>query len=357
MRRRLPLLGQGRGLPDRRGFRLAQAKHSFALHEELAKQFGAERIGYRRVRCVGQGPGGASSPEWLRQGFRNDMGDQRGLAQVSPRKLLDALTEAVTKAGCEIIIGKVVGVDLKDDAVAAVKLEQQGEVRELPCAALILAMGAWAQDAAAWFPGSVMPIDTVSDRYTSVIWDDVEIGKAATMVFVSESHHVEIYPRADECYANGCPTRTRLPDNPLEIVPPPETIENVKAETTAAVARLKDAKVLRTTACFLAGSDDGKPVIGMVPKVKNAVIGCGGGCWGILNGPAMGQAAAALALGEEPAVRLQPFDPLRFDSSALVAAFPGLPPNVPPKLLALLQQNPELAEMVIQQMRQQQDDP
>merc|ERR1719419_1924227 len=188
-----------------------------------------------------------------------------------------------------------------------------------------------------------MPKDTVADRYTSVIWDDTEVGKAATMVFVSARHHVEIYPRADECYANGCPTATELPDDPLDIVPPPQTIENVKAETLMAVERLADAKVIRTTACFLAGSEDNKPVIGMVPKTKNAVIACGGGCWGILNGPAMGQAAAALVLGEEPAVDLTAFDPARF---ARVRS--GLSSDLPPKLLALLQQNPQLAAMLQQ---------
>merc|ERR1719150_2309862 len=106
----------------------------------------------------------------------------------------------------------------------------------------------------------------------------------------------------------------------------------VKAESIAAVARLKDATVIRTTACFLAGSDDGHPVVGMVPQTKNAVIACGGGCWGILNGPAMGQAAAALVLGEEPAVSLAAFDPDR------AKAGPGS--SLPPKLLALLAANP-----------------
>lgn len=321
------------------------AKHSFALHEEFAKEFGADRIGHRRVSCVGRGPGEAASPDWLKSGFKNDMGDQSGLAQVSPHKMMDALTEAVKSQGCEVVIGKVVGVELKEEAVVAVKLEDKsGKESLLPCSALVLGMGAWAQEAAKWFPESALPKDTVADRYTSVIWDDAEIGKAATMVFVSDRHDVEIYPRADECYANGCPTRCELPDDPLEILPPPQTIEDVKAETVGAVQRLRDANILRTTACFLAGSDDGRPVVGVVPKVKNAVIACGGGCWGILNGPAMGQAAAALALGEDPPVNIAPFSPERFDRSRSVAGGTGLPP----KLLALLAQNPELAQVVQQ---------
>merc|ERR1711972_155885 len=187
----------------------------------------------------------------------------------------------------------------------------------LPCSSLVLGMGAWARDAAVWFPESTMPKQTVASRYTSVIWDDIEVGKSETMVFVSKDHDVEIYPRTDECYANGCPSSVELPDDPNDILPPPQTIADVKSETEAAVPRLKDASILRTTACFLAGSDDNQPVVGLVPKMENAVIACGGGCWGMLNGPAMGEAAAALVMGEEPKVSLTSFVPDRFDRNGL----------------------------------------
>eukprot|EP00971_Amphidinium_carterae_P155697 3087583-Amphidinium_carterae.1 len=128
------------------------------------------------------------------------------------------------------------------------------------------------------------------------------------MTYLRATWGVALSTRADECYANGCPSVVPLPDNPLDIEPPPETIENVKAEATAAVNCLKDAAVVRSTACFLPGanlkdkqkstigSDDSLPVIGQVPKVENAYIGCGGGCWGILNGPAMGHCLASLVL-------------------------------------------------------------
>merc|ERR1712187_147358 len=107
--------------------------------------------------------------------------------------------------------------------------------------------------------------------------------------------------------------------------------EDVKAETIAAVARLKDAKVLRTTARFLPGSEDNKPVVGLIPKMENAVIACAGGCWGITLGPAMGQAAAALAIGESPEIDLAPFDPARFERIRAMTSS-----GLPPKLLAMI---------------------
>ena len=249
------------------------AKRSFALHEELAKELGAEKIGFRRVKCVGLGReagGAAAQPAWLTPGqYQRDMGNESGLAQVTPYKLMEALKEAICKEGCEIMIAKAVGVDLDGDNVKAVKIQQDGKESKISCSAVILGMGVWASEAAEWFPGSTLPRSTVSSRYTSVIWDDTEVGKDATMVFTMGDEHTEIYPRSNECYANGCPSHPPLPDNPLDIEPPKEEIERVKTESIAAVPRLKEASVIRTTACFLAGSDDNRPVVGRVPKISN----------------------------------------------------------------------------------------
>lgn len=318
------------------------AKHSFALHQQLAQELGHASIGYRNVRCVTHGPGGIQKPPgWLCKDFNQDMGEQSKMAQVSPHKFMASLEQAIRRQGCEVLVGKVVGVNVEGNKVTAVKVQKDGQEDSLPCSSVIFCMGVWAREVAAWFPESSLPKDTVSNRYTSVIWDDTEIGKDATMVFVSQRHQVEIYPRSDECYSNGCPSDADLPDDPQEIVPPPQTIEDVKAEAISAVGRLKDAKVLRATACFLAGSDDGLPVVGLVPKMANAVIACGGGCWGILNGPAMGQASAALAVQETPVVDISSFDPIRFDRSRR-----GQHSGLPPKLEALLAQHPELLEMM-----------
>lgn len=295
-----------------RGPMVSLVKHSFTLHEEFVEKFGAKSIGFRRVKCVGRGAGDMQTPEWLDSKFQYDMGPQGGMAQISPWKFMDALCQEVKNLGGEVMIGRVTGVIVEEAAVKGVTLQKNGLEETVPCSALVLCMGAWARDACMWFPNSALPRQTVSSKYTSVIWDDVEVGKSETMVFVMGEHHVEIYPRSDECYANGCPTEAELPENPLDIVPTCETIEDVKSETVSAVPRLKDAPVLRTSACFLAGSDDHTPVIGRIQNTTNAVIACGGGCWGVLCGPAMGQASAHLITGEETAFDVEPFSPARF---------------------------------------------
>ena len=46
--------------------------------------------------------------------------------------------------------------------------------------------------------------------------------------------------------------------------------------------------------CYLPTTADGVPIIGEVPGVKGAFVAAGHGCWGILNGPATGEAMAEL---------------------------------------------------------------
>ena len=57
---------------------------------------------------------------------------------------------------------------------------------------------------------------------------------------------------------------------------------------------------------------DGFPLIGKVPGYKGAYIATGHSCWGILNGPATGEALAQMILGLEPSVQLDRLSPGRF---------------------------------------------
>lgn len=61
-------------------------------------------------------------------------------------------------------------------------------------------------------------------------------------------------------------------------------------------------------ACYLPTTEDGIPLIGEIPGVKGAFVAAGHGCWGILNGPATGEAVAELLVkGKAQHVNLQVF--------------------------------------------------
>ena len=75
---------------------------------------------------------------------------------------------------------------------------------------------------------------------------------------------------------------------------------------------LGGADVLAEQACYRPVVEDGLPLIGAVAGVAGAYVATGHSVWGMLNGPATGEAIAALiADGESGAVDLSPFDPAR----------------------------------------------
>jgi len=283
---------------------------SFDLHQELASELGTD-IGYRRLRAITAGLGeqavegtsydGTSGPARL-------LGDEEDVAQVTPKLLTEALVAAAQDHGAEVRFAQVTGVELDDDRVTGVHTS----TGLVPCDAVVFAMGPWTSQVAAWLGpsgGKGVPSQTVAQKYTSVVLDKV---LEPTAVFLNSPHGVEIYPRAKETYATGSPVMgVPLPDDPLAIEPEPERARMVVAEAVRVASALAAVEPVRTTACFLPGSDDGMPVIGALPAVPNAYLACGHTCWGILNAPATGKALAALiARGvSDEVVDLKPFAP------------------------------------------------
>ena len=285
------------------------ARASFDLHADLAKELGAEAIGYRRLSCIGVGFGDEAA-EWLTKtnGALRQLGTPETTAQVTPRALTEALLEAARGRGCGFVIGTVTGMEISDGAVKAVKLADGSRI---VCDAVVLAMGAWASDARAWFPrDSGIPQHSVAQKYTSVVYD--QLGEP-TAVFLESRHQVELYPRKHEVYVCGCPSTQRLPADPLAIVPEEGTQETIHAEVARCSPELASARVKLEQACFLPGSDDNQPVIGRLNNVSNGYIACGHTCWGILNAPGTGKALAQLIVhGDDQAVvDLKPFSPIR----------------------------------------------
>jgi len=258
------------------------------------------------MNCVGQG--GGKSMHWLAPGFGASMGDESNLAQVNGRRLTEALVEAAVAKGTEVVIAKVVGLVEEGGKITGVRLADD---RVLSCSAVVIAMGAWAQDAAPWLPKARLPTRTVAQKYASVAWGSVGLCDN-TAVFTGSRNETEIYPRSDEVYACGCPTNVPIPDDPMEIQPSDADVDAVSADVFNAIPGLKGVEIVRKTACFLPGSPDGGPVLGAIPTVSNGFIACGLSCWGITNGLASGEAMADLVMGRKPAIELDSFTPSRF---------------------------------------------
>ena len=89
---------------------------------------------------------------------------------------------------------------------------------------------------------------------------------------------------------------------------------------------LAAAEVIAAQACYRPVTQDGLPLMGAVPGIDGAYVATGHGVWGMLNGPATGEAMAELILdGAASTVDLSPFDPGRLpalDAGRLVTGAP-----------------------------------
>ncbi len=64
-------------------------------------------------------------------------------------------------------------------------------------------------------------------------------------------------------------------------------------------------------ACYRPVTPDGLPLMGAVPGIQGAYVATGHSVWGMLNGPASGEAMAELILDGRANIDLSPFDPGR----------------------------------------------
>ena len=93
--------------------------------------------------------------------------------------------------------------------------------------------------------------------------------------------------------------------------------------TAQFVPELGQAEVLVSQACYRPIVQDGLPLIGAIPGIAGAFVATGHSVWGMLNGPATGEAMAELIVdGATRSVDISPFDPARLaplDASAVQA--------------------------------------
>jgi len=82
------------------------------------------------------------------------------------------------------------------------------------------------------------------------------------------------------------------------------------AAATEIAPGLAAATLLETRIGFRPATADGRPLLGRV--ADGVIVAAGNGPEGLTAGPWTGRIAAALALGEPPAIDVAPFDPARF---------------------------------------------
>lgn len=301
---------------------------SFDLHQQLADTFGAGSIQYRRLTCAAISvnpyapkPQGKKLQglEWTAQALSiKSLGDERTIAQVHPKLLCDRLwSEASSKADCALVKAKVVTPEHEDGKLHGVRLDN-GEIIEAD--ALLFACGPWTANImyGVKYHAVIVPTDKVLSQ----------------CVFFSGCGDPEVYVRPDQtAYCTG------YPDPPIRVTESPgrEEVRQDKIETILESVRdaagAREAGVgamskepVKTQACYLPTTKDGIPVMGMLPEDTigggQCYIAAGHSCWGILLGPASGEAMASLiATGKSLYVDLDRFNPLRYRGEIQLTTF------------------------------------
>lgn len=308
----------------------ALARRSFALHEELAATLASEmelEWGYRRLDTLSVAASQQrdlsslarlESPSWVASSaaVHSRIGTQETTAQVNPAAFTQSLMKAAEANGSRHVIGTVEGVALTDDGGRVTGAIVDGN--EVEADAVVIAMGPWSILACQWLPlpavyglkgHSILFRFTPKDPHALFLELETEAGDVETP---------EVMPRTDgTTYVCGLSAQTALPVDPAQVVEEPGACERLHAMAAAVCPELGTSEVLATQACYRPVTVDGLPLIGRVPGVDGAFVATGHSVWGMLNGPATGEAMAELIVdGAASTVDITPFDPAR------QAAFP-----------------------------------
>jgi glycine/D-amino acid oxidase-like deaminating enzyme len=299
----------------------ALARRSFGLHARLPGEIEGD-WGYQRVTTYGgyaagdqvvRGRSGASRA-WLSDGvtITGRLGSPETTAMVHPGAFTEALIGAAQARGAELRLGQVTGLVRRGDGSTVHGVEVDGSIVEAD--AVVIAMGPWSIVAAGWLPlpavlpykGHSLIFDTGSSVPAEALFLEWQEQTGAVLA-------PELFPRADgTTYVAASSSQDSLPLDPAAVRPDPRAIEQLEAVCERVSPALARTRIVARQACYRPVTQDGLPLIGKVPGNAGAYVATGHSVWGVLNGPATGEAMAELIVdGAASSTDLRPFDPAR----------------------------------------------
>mmetsp|Transcript_74537 Transcript_74537/g.132113 ORF Transcript_74537/g.132113 Transcript_74537/m.132113 type:complete len:486 (-) Transcript_74537:33-1490(-) len=293
-------------------------RKSFDMHEEVAQALGLKS--YRRLTCKGVGVDGTGSKpagkklenlEWTDLGVQGSrqMGDERTIAQVLPKELVDAMWSYAEGKGSTFTKGVVEGLTYKDAAEGKMLEGAIVDGQLLSADKVVCTMGPWGRVLQQALPRCQM----YGIKYHSVLMRTGRVLNEA--VFFSGLGDPEVYPRNDgDTYVTGFPDPGTIVDEiPGEVEVREDVCERLVSTMQMVSSEMKGADVTKKQSCYLPFTVDNNPCMGLLPGHANAYVATGHGCWGILNSLASGLAMSELILdGSATSVDLAPFSPARF---------------------------------------------
>ncbi len=216
---------------------------------------------------------------------------------VEPRRLCRALEIAARRTGVCLHGGaEVRSISVAGDRVTGVETADE----KLSADITVLAAGAWSS----MIPGANMPVPVRPQRGQIMALDQAAIGVRHVLLTPEDPYFV---PRCDGRLVIGATREEAGWDASLTA----GGVAWLLNRAMAVVPRLRDSPIAELWTGFRPLSADGLPLIGAA-AVRGLFLLSGHGPSGISPLPGSVALLGALIAGEEPPLRPEPFDPLRF---------------------------------------------
>ena len=302
------------------------ARHSFALHVELAAQFANERgieYGFRRLQTLSVRSSerrkladskAAAAPQWLSEqcAVAGLIGDERSTAQIHPQQFTCALLDAALQAGTVLRHGSVDGLLMSADSSRVLGVSVDGAAMHAD--AVVIAMGPWSDLFRE--PLGLPPIGGLKG-YSVVLRPLTPVPAQALFVDYEcadgRQPSPEIVPRADgDVWLCGMPSSDSLPQDPADVSVDRAACAELQRIAARLCRPLHGARLIAAQACYRPICADAMPLIGPTPAVEGVFIASAHNCWGMLNAPATGLVMSELlADGAATSVDIGPFSASR----------------------------------------------
>lgn len=223
-----------------------------------------------------------------------------GIGSLDSYLLTVALSRAAQRMGARLVHDTVLGLEQDGSAASAVTLSQTN----LPCQAVVLAMGPWSSHAEPWI-GHAVPIYPLKG-------DLLRMATAHPAADIIIYHSAGLLSRKlDGLVWAG----TTNEEAGFDAQPWQSSREQIIAGAVRVVPALADARVVRHTSCLRPQTADGLPIVGQAIGWDNVYLATGAGHKGILVAPSMAIATADLVTDGRTDMPIGGFGPERFSAS------------------------------------------
>ena len=215
-----------------------------------------------------------------------------------------ALAQAAELSGVKITYGKVRGLKR---LLSGYQVQMDAEAIEAK--KVVLAMGPWMGLAQRWL-GIPIPINPLKGQILRI---DLPGGPMRCTIHDENGNYAGSKPDG-LVWIGTTEEQVGFDDEPTQ-----EARQRILRDVATFLPAVKEAAVVKQTACLRPVSTDGLPIIGEAPGWRGVYLSTGAGRKGIILSPSMGLATAEMVMKGQSRFSLDIFSPARFTSASRTA--------------------------------------